>query len=208
MLEKLRRHILICGSCLCEFECYRKHGEAIESHPGRPICLLQIATGGKGPGSVKNTDIIQTKKTSGENVIPLGVLAIHPPGEIEKQFVKDAFKEISVSMAVCAAYLVDSPGSPGVHRRIDVGKCEFICGNLPIWVHVPFTKEKLQLLLGKLWIEMCKREHVKRQIPCCEPGIFPLVRHRDDIAAEYLKPIMIASLPSGCGRCCLERVPF
>lgn len=49
---------------------------------------------------------------------------------------------------------------------------------LAIWMAVPFSSEKVYLLLCKIWIDHGKWDTVKGGVPGGEEGILPRVRHR------------------------------
>src|SRR5579871_3491609 len=66
-----------------QFESDRQHVEAIHPHPARAVRLLDVAAGGKWRGAVEDADIVETEESALENVHSLGILAIHPPREIE-----------------------------------------------------------------------------------------------------------------------------
>ena len=72
---------------------------------------------------------------------------------------------------------VNSPRRPGVYRWIHVSKCPFICGNLPIRMHVPFAEHEGYLFLGEIRVHQRQRNAVKCQVPCCIPRVLPFVGH-------------------------------
>src|SRR5437868_1011297 len=45
------------------------------------------------------------------------------------------------------------------------------------------------------------------KVPGGEPGIFPLVRHRDDVASQKVTPSTVAALFAAFGRRRLQRIP-
>ncbi len=47
---------------------------------------------------------------------------------------------------------------------------------------------------------------MKGEVPGCEPGIFPLVRHRHDIAGQEVTPIAVAAVLAPRGRRRLQRI--
>src|SRR5580704_1923680 len=155
----------------------------------------------------KRATPVQAEKATGKNIVPFGILAVDPPGKIQQQLVKNAFEEIYVTGAARSANLINPPGCPGMHGRIYIREGEFIGRDLAVGVHVPFPEKKLQLLLRKSWIEMSEGQHVEGEIPGGEPRILPFVRHRNYVAAEYLQPIMVASVPSAIGRLRLVCIP-
>src|SRR5580658_1769401 len=107
-----------------------------------------MAAGGERRGTVENSDVIETEKTTLKDVHAVGVFAIDPPGEVEKQLVKDLFEEPTVCHAANAALnLINAPSGPGVNGRIHVAESPFIGRQLPIGMHVPFAEKQDQLLL-------------------------------------------------------------
>ena len=124
---------------------------------------------------------------------PFAILAIHPPGEVEEQLLKDARQEGAIADA--AALLVDlvnAPRRPGMHRRIDVAERPLIGGKLPVGMHVPLACHQHELLLGELAIHQRQRHAVERQVPCGVPGILPLVGHRNDVGVIEVGPLVVA----------------
>ena len=93
-----------------------------------------------------------------------------------------------------------------MNRRIYIAKRPLVRRHLPIRMHVPLAREKHQLLLGELRIDECQRERVKCQVPGGVPGIFPLVRHRDDVGVVQMHPLVIAAAPTFGGRRNLPRI--
>ena len=141
VLEELRGEILVDGILLCQLEGHRQHRRAVEGHPCRPVGLLQASSGRQGPGAVEDADVVETEETAGEDVLPLGVLAVHPPGEVEEKLLEDSRKKQAVPLAACPGHLVDPPRRPGVHGRIDVAERELVGGDLAVGVHVPLAEE-------------------------------------------------------------------
>ncbi len=70
----------------------RKH-----AHPGRAIGLLEHHAIGQGRVAVEDTDVVQSQEAAFKDVIPLGVFAVDPPGEVEHQFLEDALQEDGIA---------------------------------------------------------------------------------------------------------------
>src|SRR6266581_3553495 len=85
------------------------------------------------------------------------------------------------------------PCRPGMHGRIDIAKSPFIGRQLSIRMHIPFMKEQQYLLLGKIHINQAHCNAMEGQVPRCEPGIFPGIRHNNDISAIEVPPASIAT---------------
>ena len=84
-----------------------------------------------------------------------------------------------------------------MHRRIHVAEGKLIRRNLPVGMHVPLAQQQDKLLLGEVRIEPREGDHVERQVPCREPRILPLVRHRDHVAIVQMLPVAIAAVIRG-----------
>src|SRR5207244_5014849 len=72
--------------------------------------------------------------------------------------------------------------------------------------HVPLAQQQQELLLGEMRINTSEGDHVEGEIPGGEPGILPLVRHRDDVAVVDMGPLGVPSLPASGRRRRLARV--
>jgi hypothetical protein len=151
---------------MSQFNRHRQHVQAIHGHPARPVGLFDEISRAQRPRTIEYADIVEAEEPTLENIFSLGVLAIHPPGEIEQQFVKHALQEITIGFSVNAPFdLVDAPGCPGVHRRIHVREIPFVGRKLAVGVHVPLAQEQYQLLLGEIRVDDCHRHAVEPQIP-------------------------------------------
>src|SRR5579863_7752956 len=101
----------------------------------------------KRRGTVENPDVVQAEKTALKNVHAVGVFAIHPPCEIEQEFVEDFFEEAAVSNAAYAPFdFVNAPGGPCMDGWIDVTESPLVSRQLPVGMHVPFAKKQNDLL--------------------------------------------------------------
>ena len=65
---------------------------------------------------------------------------------------------------------------------------------LAVRVHVPLPQHQDHLLASEVGIQNRERDGVESQIPGGEPGELPLVRHRDDVAAEDVPPVGVAAV--------------
>src|SRR5438876_10543451 len=153
MLEELRGHVFVNRIGLCEFQRHGKHREAIESHPGGSVRLLEESASWQRLRTIENADVIKPEETAGEKIVAFGVLAIHPPGKVEQQLLEHAFKKRGVALAAWPSHLVNAPTRPCVHGRIHIAEGELISRNLAIGMHVPFTQEKIELLLREVRID-------------------------------------------------------
>src|SRR6266699_2710289 len=113
--------------------------------------------------TVEHTDVIETQKSALEHIHAIRILAINPPREIQQEFVKYTLEKTPVGASADAFLdLVDAPGRPGMHRRVDVAERPFVGGQLSVRVHVPFAQQKYELFLGKIGIYQRQRNGVER----------------------------------------------
>src|SRR5205085_2420180 len=123
VLPELARHVLVIIFFKSELERDAEHVEAIHRHPARAVRLLEVAAAGQRRAAIEHSDVVEPEKAALEDVAPLGVLAIHPPGEVDQQFVEYAPEELAIADAAALLLdLVDAPRRPGEHRWIDVAK--------------------------------------------------------------------------------------
>ena len=47
--------------------------------------------------AIEDADIVQAEESALKNIISFGILAVHPPGEIQQQLVKDALQKEAVA---------------------------------------------------------------------------------------------------------------
>ena len=199
VLQELRGHVLVRRLHLPfphrEFQRHAQHAQAVEGHPRGGIRLLQTPAGRQRSATVKDPDVIQPQEAAGEDAATLFILLIHPPGEVHQQLVEDSRQEGAVTLAVLLLIdLIHTPRRPRMDRRVHIAEGKLIGRDLPIGMHEPLTQQQLQLMLGKLRIDLRIRHHVEGQIPRGEPRILPLVRHRDYITGEEMAPVAIAAL--------------
>ena len=123
-----------------------------------------------------------------EDVPPLCVFAIYPPGEIQHELVENALEEGDVAGVVrvlrttlFAVHLEHAPGRPGMDGRIHVTEGPLVGGELAIRVHIPFAREQNELALCELGINHRQRDAMEGEIPRGVPRVFPFVGHGDDV---------------------------
>src|SRR5215468_12523119 len=61
-------------------------------------------------------------------------------------------------------------------------------------MQVAAVEQQVELLLGEIDVDGGERNGVKGQVPGGKPGIFPLVRHRDDMVSDHVEPLAVADL--------------
>src|SRR4051794_23811368 len=81
--------------------------------------------------AVEDADVIESEEAAAKDVLAAGVFAVHPPGEIDHQLLKDALEEFEVA---CPFELllgfVNENRSPGMYGRVHVSEVPFVCRNL------------------------------------------------------------------------------
>src|SRR5271157_5822494 len=133
-----------------------------------------MATSGKRCAAIEDTDVVEAEKATLEHVHAFGVLAVHPPSEVEHEFLKHALKKSAVTFPAGLLFnFVDAPRGPCVNRRIHITKRPFVRGQLSVRMHVPFTEEENELFFGEIRIDQRQRDAVKSEIPRGIPRIFP-----------------------------------
>src|SRR5215203_4232742 len=138
VLPKFTGKIFVGVVIVRELQCDREHVETIHRHPARSIGLCKLSARRQRPRAVEDTDIIQPKKTTFENIIPFGIFPIHPPRKIQQEFLKDPCKELSIAAAFhLFFYLVNAHGGPFMYRGIDTTESPLVRWDLPVRMHVP-----------------------------------------------------------------------
>ena len=165
------------------------HALAVERHPGRAVRLLQRAAGRERGAAVEDADVIQPEKPAGEDVTPLGILAIDPPVEIQHQPVKRLLQESHVRPPERSLRLIELERRPGVHRWIHIAEVPLVGGNLPIGVSIETAQDQQQLVLREIEVHQRQGQRMKRQIPGRVPGIFPFVWHGDHVGVQHVEPL-------------------
>ena len=129
--------------------------------------------------AVEHRYVVKAEKAALENIIAFAVHLVHPPREVDEQFMKALFEKLAVRFTRSSpVHVVNAPYGPGVNWRIQIRKLPLVGGNLTVGVLKLFKEQQPQLLLREFWIDQRERHAMKREIPCSEPRILPLVRHR------------------------------
>src|SRR5579872_6866823 len=79
MLEEPEGNLLVHRVVPGQNERNLQHALAVKRHPCCAISLIEIPAGRKGGTAVKYTDVVESEKSSGEDVLPLRILAVYPP---------------------------------------------------------------------------------------------------------------------------------
>ena len=152
--------------------------QAKHSHPAGGVALLEASPVGKRRTPVEYADVVESKEAALENIVPFGILAVHPPGECNQHFVENGFEKCAIAFSGLFAFdLINAPRCPGQHRRIHVVKIPFVGGNFSARMQVPFADNEIELRFGELNIDERERQAMKGEVPRCVPGKLPFVRH-------------------------------
>src|ERR1051326_972036 len=182
MLPELAGHIFVSRVVASQLQSDGQEIQSVHGHPASAISLLDVATAGQRIAAIEETDIVEAQESALEDVLPLDVFAVHPPGEIEQQLVKNAFEEGAIGLAMALLLdLVDTPGRPRMNRRIDVAEIPLVGGQLAIGVEIPFADHQSELIFGKLRIHQSEGKAMEGEIPGGIPGVLPFIGHRDDV---------------------------
>ena len=139
--EELGRGFLISPVMFRQFERHSQHIDRIHSHPAGGISLLEFLDPRRHMVAVKYPDIIQTKETTFKNIRSIGILLVHPPGEIHQQFLKSPFQEIPVGFTrFLFIRFKHIPYAPGMNGWIHITEIPLISRDLSIGMHVVFPQ--------------------------------------------------------------------
>src|SRR5215472_4498599 len=126
VLEKFGGDVLVRAVLPRYFQSDHEHVQAVHAHPGGPIRLLKVSTGGQRRAAVENTNVVQPQETALKHIVPLAVLAVHPPGEVKQELVEDPLQEVAVGLPGGALLdFIDTPCRPGMDGRIYIPEGPF-----------------------------------------------------------------------------------
>ena len=196
VLEELVREVLVDRIVTREFDRDRQHVERVDRHPRRAVGLRQVAAGRQLRAAVEHPDVVEPEEAALKDVAAGDVLAVHPPGEVEQQLLKDAFEErhVAAPAAPLRFDLVDAVRGPRVHRRVDVVERPLVGRQLTVRMHVALARQRDELALGEIRIDQRERDDVKGQIPAGVPRVLPLVGHREHLVVVEVRPTRVASV--------------
>ena len=141
VLPELARHVLVGLVRAGELHRDAEHVQAVHRHPAGAVGLLDVPAGGQRRAPVEHADVVQPQEAALEHVAALGVLPVHPPGEVQHQLVEDPAEEGQVpSASALLLDLVDAQRGPGEHRRVHVAERPLVGWDLPVRVHVPLAE--------------------------------------------------------------------
>ena len=105
--------------------------------------------------------------------------------------------KIAPSIILRGGTLLQCRGQARVRPRMSAGWG--VAGRIPppstvcasSWVEVVSGKHQVELLLGEVGIGDRQRDGMKGQVPGGVPGVFPLVRHRNDVVIDHVEPVAV-----------------
>src|ERR1700681_759962 len=113
MLEELCRDIFVNVIFSRELDRDSHQVEAEHSHPTSAVALLEMGAVVKNGVAIEHADIVESEKAALENVFPLGVLAVHPPGEGDQHFVENRFQKRAIAFSgLFMLDLINAPRRP------------------------------------------------------------------------------------------------
>ena len=143
VLPELAGNVFVSRILVCQLEGHGQHVEAIHRHPACPIGLFDVAARRQRRAAIEDADVVESQKSALKDVLTFGVLAIHPPCEVQHELVEHALEEFKISPSPALLLdLVDAPRSPRVNRRIHVPERPLVRWNLTVGMHVPFAQQQ------------------------------------------------------------------
>src|SRR5215472_3683775 len=80
-----------------EFQRNGQQVERVHSHPAGSVGLLNVSAGGQWSTTIEHTNVIQPQEAALEDVHSLCVFAVHPPGEVEQEFMEDPLQKSTIA---------------------------------------------------------------------------------------------------------------
>src|SRR5437667_9747532 len=97
MFEKLSRDVFVNVIFRSELDRDPHQVQTKHSHPTRAVALLEMAAIVENFVAVEHANVVEPEKAALKNILPLGVLAVDPPGEGDQHFVEDRFQKCAVA---------------------------------------------------------------------------------------------------------------
>ena len=114
MLEEFGRDIFVNVILARELDRDPHQVETKHSHPTRAVTLLEVRAIVKSVVAIEHADVVEPEKTALENIIALGVFAVHPPCERDQHLVENCLQKCAIAFAgLFALDLIDAPSGPG-----------------------------------------------------------------------------------------------
>src|SRR6202035_6046408 len=101
-----------------------------------------------------------------EDVAVVSGLAAQPRPEVQYELAEGPLEEEPVSLPRRRLFqLVNEPGGPRVHRRVDVAEVPLVSRQLPVRVQVAVVKQQLKLLLGERDVDGGEGHRMESEVP-------------------------------------------
>src|ERR1700722_4334892 len=82
-LEELHGDVFVRRIMQCQFERRAQQVHTVHRHPAGTVRLVDETAGWQRTAAIEYSDVVKTEEAALENVAPLRVFAIDPPGEID-----------------------------------------------------------------------------------------------------------------------------
>jgi len=92
MLEELGREPFIGLVLFRQLQRDPHHVQAEEAHPSGAVGLFENRAAGQPLAAIDHGDVVQAEESAFENIVALAINLVHPPCEIDQQFVKTLFE--------------------------------------------------------------------------------------------------------------------
>src|SRR5207344_857718 len=99
VLPELTGYVFVARVFARQFHRDRQKIQAVHGHPPGTVGLLDEAPGGQRLAAVEDAYVVQPQKSALEDIAAFGILAIHPPREVEQQLVEDALQKCTIPHA-------------------------------------------------------------------------------------------------------------
>src|SRR5437867_9346208 len=96
VLPELAGNVFVSRILVCQLEGHGQHVEAIHRHPACPIGLFDVAARRQRRAAIEDADVVESQKSALKDVLTFGVLAIHPPCEVQHELVEHALEEFKI----------------------------------------------------------------------------------------------------------------
>src|SRR6266446_2704112 len=176
--EGLDGDALVIGIFGRELEGHHRHVEGEHRHPAGCVRLLQAEARRQRLRAVEDGDVVETEKAALEDVVPVPVLAVDPPGIVQQELLVDPpgivqqelLKDTVQEMKVTGAALYPL-GAEDLERRrrvnwwIYVTEGPFIVRDLAVRMQITLAQYDFDLIFGEVDIDERQRAAMKREIP-------------------------------------------
>src|SRR5262245_32951498 len=103
---------------------------------------------GKGALPVEHADVVEAEEPALEHVLAEPVLAIHPPGEVQRELVEGRLEEVEVGLASQRPLgTVQEQRGPGMDRWVYIAEVPLVGRQLAARVQVESLEHQLHLML-------------------------------------------------------------